>query len=68
MHRQKRLKQHCIVKDRGLDLVAIDVSVRPQDDFYNYVNGNWMKTAQIPSDKPVWEALINLQKIQITIL
>src|SRR5690606_3782999 len=23
-------------------------------DFYNYVNGNWMKTAVIPSDKPTW--------------
>ncbi|TXI94630.1 MAG: M13 family peptidase [Chryseobacterium cucumeris] len=50
----KTIKTALHSKDRGLDLVAIDVSVRPQDDFYNYVNGNWMKTAQIPSDKPVW--------------
>lgn len=32
----------------------MDKSVRPQDDFYNYVNGGWMKTAVIPSDKPSW--------------
>lgn len=50
----KTIKTALHSKDRGLDLVAMDVSVRPQDDFYNYVNGNWMKTAQIPSDKPVW--------------
>ncbi|MBV8325650.1 M13 family metallopeptidase [Chryseobacterium sp.] len=40
--------------DKGLELSSIDPSVRPQDDFYNYVNGNWMKTTEIPSDKPVW--------------
>ena len=38
--------------DKGLDLSAMDTSVRPQDDFYNYVNGGWMKTAKIPADKP----------------
>lgn len=32
----------------------MDLSVRPQDDFYNYVNGTWMKTTQIPSDKVSW--------------
>lgn len=40
--------------DKGLDLSLMDRSVRPQDDFYNYVSGTWMKTAKIPSDKPTW--------------
>lgn len=40
--------------DKGLDLSLMDKSVRPQDDFYNYVSGTWMKTAKIPSDKPTW--------------
>lgn len=40
--------------EKGLDLSAMDKSVRPQDDFYNYVNGSWMKTAKIPADKPTW--------------
>ena len=41
-------------KDNGLDIASMDKTVRPQDDFYNYVNGTWMKTAKIPSDKPTW--------------
>ena len=41
-------------KDEGLNLSYMDKNVRPQDDFYNYVNGGWMKTAEIPSDKPSW--------------
>jgi len=40
--------------DLGIDLSAMDKSVRPQDDFYNFVNGSWMKTAKIPSDKSTW--------------
>ncbi|MXS70358.1 M13 family metallopeptidase [Chryseobacterium binzhouense] len=43
-----------VQKDYGLDISLMDKSVRPQDDFYNYVSGSWMKTAQIPSDKPTW--------------
>lgn len=41
-------------KEEGLNLSYMDTSVRPQDDFFNYVNGNWIKTAEIPSDKSSW--------------
>ena len=48
--------------EKGLDLSAMDPSVRPQDDFYNYVNGGWMKTAKIPADKPRWGAFDMLRE------
>ncbi len=35
----------------GLDLAGIDHAVRPGDNFYDYANGNWMKTATIPADR-----------------
>jgi predicted metalloendopeptidase len=35
----------------GIELAHFDRSVRPQDDFYRYVNGGWLKTTQIPSDR-----------------
>ncbi|WP_226064142.1 M13 family metallopeptidase [Kaistella polysaccharea] len=43
-----------VVAEEGLNLSYMDTTVRPQDDFFNYVNGNWMKTAEIPSDKSSW--------------
>lgn len=42
------------MKEEGLNLSYMDTTVRPQDDFFNYVNGNWMKTAEIPADKSSW--------------
>lgn len=47
--------------DIGLNLADMDQSVRPQDDFYNYVNGSWMKTAVIPSDKTSWGSFNKLR-------
>ncbi len=43
-----------VASENGLDLTAFDKSVRPQDNFYDYVNGSWMKTATIPADKSTW--------------
>jgi predicted metalloendopeptidase len=34
----------------GVDLTAIDSAVRPGDDFYTYVNGEWLKSFKIPDD------------------
>ncbi len=35
----------------GLILANFDRSVRPQDDFYRFVNGTWLEKTQIPPDK-----------------
>ncbi|MDQ2666609.1 MAG: M13 family metallopeptidase [Gemmatimonadota bacterium] len=34
----------------GIDTANFDHSVRPQDDFYGYVNGGWLKKAVIRGD------------------
>ncbi len=36
----------------GIDLTALDTSVRPQDDFFRYVNGAWLEKTAIPPDRP----------------
>jgi len=45
----------------GIDLSAMDKSVRPGDDFFLFANGNWLKTAQIPSDRPATGAFQDLR-------
>ncbi len=35
----------------GIDTAAMDTTVRPQDDLFRYVNGHWLETTPIPSDK-----------------
>ena len=36
----------------GLDLDAMDTTIRPQDDLFRYVNGTWLETTEIPGDRP----------------
>ncbi len=35
----------------GINLAAMDKSVKPGDDFYAYANGTWMKNSEIPADR-----------------
>ena len=35
----------------GVILANFDRSVRPQDDFYRFVNGTWLENTQIPPDR-----------------
>jgi predicted metalloendopeptidase len=35
----------------GVILANFDRSVRPQDDFYRFVNGKWLEKTQIPPDR-----------------
>ena len=35
----------------GIDISGFSTEVRPQDDFYQYVNGTWLGETEIPVDK-----------------
>ena len=46
----------------GIDTTTFDHSVRPQDDFFRYVNGGWLETAKIPADASSWGAFQELRE------
>ena len=45
----------------GFDRRNFDTSVRPQDDFFRYVNGGWLKTTQIPADRSSFGSFVELR-------
>jgi predicted metalloendopeptidase len=40
----------------GVDAGALDAAVRPQDDFFRYSQGKWLKDVDIPNDRSSWGA------------
>ena len=46
----------------GIDIEYMDTTVSPKNDFYNYVNGNWMKQTEIPEDRTSWGGFQVLRK------
>jgi len=51
-----------IAKTPGIKLENIDTLVSPKEDFYKYVNGNWLKKTEIPSDRTSWGSFNELRK------
>jgi len=49
-------------KSRGIALENIDNNVRPQDDFYRFVNGKWLQNNKIPDDETSWGSFNQLRK------
>jgi putative endopeptidase len=45
----------------GIDRSGFDNTVRPQDDFFRYVNGGWIARTEIPADHPSYGTLYVLR-------
>ena len=48
-------------KGWGFDTRDMDTSVRPQDDFYRYVNGGWLARNVIPPNESRWGSFLLLR-------
>src|SRR3954454_7913894 len=44
----------------GVDTTNFDRTVRPQDDFFRFVNGSWLERTQVPADASSWGAFNEL--------
>jgi putative endopeptidase len=47
----------------GFDAAGMDRSVNPGDNFFNFANGRWAATTEIPADKPVWGGFVELDEL-----
>lgn len=45
----------------GISRQYMDPGVRPQDDFFTYLNGEWLKTTEIPADKSSWGTFVKMR-------
>ena len=43
--------EQAAVNKSGINLAAMDKSVKPGDDFFSYANGTWFKSSEIPADR-----------------
>ena len=46
----------------GIDISAIDPSVRPQNDFWQFANGKWLAATSIPADRAAWDTFSALRE------
>ncbi len=46
----------------GINTANIDSTVKPQDDFYQFVNGKWLKNNPIPETESRWGSFSELEK------
>src|ERR1700750_1828514 len=44
----------CNAQVKYIDKANMDMSVKPGDNFYQYANGGWLKTAVMPPSKTRW--------------
>ncbi|HET9439661.1 MAG TPA: M13 family metallopeptidase [Longimicrobiales bacterium] len=55
------LAQEKAALSHGIDLSAMDPSVRPQDDFFRYVNGKWVDRTEIPAEMASFGSFLELR-------
>ena len=49
-------------KEPGINVSFMDKSVNPNQDFFKFVNGTWLKNTEIPADKTRWGSFDELRQ------
>lgn len=49
-------------KEPGINVNYMDKTIKPANDFFRYVNGTWLNTTEIPSDRTRWGSFDELRQ------
>ncbi len=49
-------------ESHGINLEYMDKNVKPGDDFFRYVNGEWFDKTEIPADRTRWGSFDELRQ------
>jgi len=58
----KKAAEEKLPEGVGINLSYVDTTVRPQDDFFKYVNGGWIAKTNIPADQGRWGSFNELRE------
>lgn len=50
------------VQEPGINVSYMDKKVKPNDDFFRFVNGSWLDKTEIPSDMTTWGSFHELRQ------
>jgi putative endopeptidase len=56
-----RVTEISAARKSAIDFSTFDEGIRVQDDLFRHVNGSWLNTAEIPPDKPLTGAFMELR-------
>lgn len=56
-------EENTAAKNTGIDIANIDSTAKPTDDFYQFVNGTWIKNNAIPESESRWGSFNELEKL-----
>ena len=49
-------------KTPGINVKLMDKAISPKDNFFQFVNGTWLKNTEIPADKTRWGSFDELRQ------
>ena len=55
-------KENAQVLSAGFDVNNMDQTIKPTEDFYQFVNGNWIKNNPIPASESRWSSFNELNE------
>jgi putative endopeptidase len=48
---------------KGINISLMDKTISPKEDFFQYINGTWLKNNSIPDDRTRWGSFDELRKM-----